>query len=75
MSAKVPDGLLFKDEFLLKGPKYGGWILGKTNFLDYLLDALCRDIGRLWDEDEDVQYKGAVLVAPLFILVWDKEDD
>lgn len=76
MSAKVNDGLLvFRKDFLLKRPlPIGGWFLGGIGFLDEFTTALTHEgCGWGWEDYHDKEYGGAALVAPLPILLWEKE--
>ena len=74
MSAKVPDGLLYDKEFLIKLP-YGGWLLGRKIDLDYLFTPIRTKHGWEWQESDEEYYKGAAPVAPLNILVWSEQDE
>ena len=75
MSAKVNDGLNWEPEegWLLKRPlPAGGWFVGRTGWLHYVL-TLGEETGWGWSTSHDKEYGGAVLVAPLNILFWEKE--
>ena len=77
MSAKVNDGLNWrpKEGWLLKRPlPAGGWLLGNTGWLEFALFLGEKsELGWGWSTCHDEEYGGAVLVAPLNILFWEKE--
>ena len=74
MSPKVEDGLNWvesKDYFLLKLPIIGGWALTKS--LSTFYHTLEDKNGWGWDDYTERVHEGAALVAPLPILLWEKE--